>query len=142
MTSRDRPEEVNDQFRRLREENETLRAEIVRLQAATKCPCGEPAIHHECEFCWPDPSVAYDAAAADIQFANQATPIRLPDERIGVAETLCHIADDVRTAGDMGLVRLSDDGVTTQAFTLSDELWMQALRLDPDVAFDHPREPT
>jgi hypothetical protein len=58
-----------------------------------------------------------------------------------VARTLRAIAADVRSAGDVPLVELSEDGVTPAAITLADELWLTALRLDPDGAFSTP-EPT
>ena len=60
-----------------------------------------------------------------------------------VGRTLRIIAADVKAAGDMGLVRLSPDGVTEAEITLSDELWLLALladgRIDPLPDPDAPR---
>jgi hypothetical protein len=50
------------------------------------------------------------------------------------------IANDLRLAGDCRLVLLSEEGVSN-AGTLADELWLIALRLDPDHAFDNPYSP-
>ena len=49
-----------------------------------------------------------------------------------VAECSRHlvlIARDLRAAGDVELVRLSEDGVTQEYVTLADELWLIAVRL-------------
>lgn len=48
------------------------------------------------------------------------------------------IANDLRAAGDIPLVELSEDGVAHSAVTLADELWLIALRLDSSGAFGGP----
>ena len=59
----------------------------------------------------------------------------IPDPiRTEIAEALCHLAADLRSAGDVDLVLLDEDGVAPADITLADELWLYALRLDPDVA--------
>ena len=65
------------------------------------------------------------------------------DQEIAVEEArhLRLIAKDLRLAGDAPLVRLHPDGVSDQAITLADELWLIALRLDPDHAFDNMQGP-
>lgn len=50
-----------------------------------------------------------------------------------IASPLRAVARDVRAAGDVPLVRLSEDGVTDQAFSLADELWLYALLLDGEM---------
>lgn len=50
-----------------------------------------------------------------------------------VALALRRIAADIRLAGDVRLVRLNEDGVAPAEFTLSDELWMNALLLDGKI---------
>lgn len=49
------------------------------------------------------------------------------------AATLRAIANDLRNAGDVQVVELSEDGVGPAATTLADELWLIALRLDGEV---------
>jgi hypothetical protein len=51
------------------------------------------------------------------------------------------IANDLRVNGDVQLKRLSEDGVSDAEISLADELWLIALRLDPDHAFDQPYQP-
>lgn len=48
------------------------------------------------------------------------------------ARWLRNIAADVRLAGDMALLRFTDDGVR-QDMTLSDELWLVAVQLDGKI---------
>lgn len=60
---------------------------------------------------------------------------------IECARQLRLIANDLRTAGDMRLVRLSEDGISNADISLADELWLVALRLDPDRAFDDSQGP-
>jgi hypothetical protein len=60
-------------------------------------------------------------------------PEETPDAKpvnVDCAEHLRKIADDLRSAGDIPLVALSEEGVTRQWVTLADELWLIALRLD------------
>jgi hypothetical protein len=85
----------------------------------------------------------YDAArargasmSAAIHQANNPEP---PDNTVAdVARTLCAIANDLRAAGDIGLVRLDPDGVAPAEITLADELWLCAFRLDQEVAMSRP----
>lgn len=49
-----------------------------------------------------------------------------------VAECARHlvlISKDLREAGDVNIVRLSEDGVSQEYLTLADELWLIAVRL-------------
>ncbi len=57
------------------------------------------------------------------------------------ARHLRHIARDLRVAGDISLVLLSDDGVRAAGITLADEIWLIASRLDPDHAFEDTQGP-
>ena len=56
-----------------------------------------------------------------------------------LADQLCRIARDLRTAGDVALVELDENGVTPANITLADELWLIALRLNDDIAMQHAR---
>jgi hypothetical protein len=47
----------------------------------------------------------------------------------------------VRVNGDVALRLLSADGVADAPITLADELWLIALQLDPEHAFDDKYEP-
>ena len=51
------------------------------------------------------------------------------------------IANDLRLAGDIELRLLSEEGVSDYPVTLADELWLIALRLDPEHGFDQPYDP-
>lgn len=51
------------------------------------------------------------------------------------------IANDLRLAGDVPLALISEEGVATTALTLADELWLIALRLDPQHAYDDIKDP-
>lgn len=57
-------------------------------------------------------------------------------DRVKDAAHLRYLSRDVRSAGDMKLVQLSEDGVSDLPITLADELWLIALRMDPEHAFD------
>lgn len=58
------------------------------------------------------------------------------DEVAECAEHLALIAKDLRAAGDLSLVRLSEDGVTDDYMTLADELWLIAFRLGHPIEND------
>ena len=70
-------------------------------------------------------------------------------EQVAVEEArhLRLIANDLRLAGDVPLSRihLDEEGAPAAVgpadITLADELWLIALRLDPDHAFDTPYQP-
>jgi hypothetical protein len=51
------------------------------------------------------------------------------------------IAADLRMAGDVQQVQITEDGVTPQYLTLADDLWLIALRLDPDGTWADRRDP-
>lgn len=51
------------------------------------------------------------------------------------AAHLRYLADQLRAAGDVPMVRLSVEGVGPEALTLADELWLVSHRLDPDHLF-------
>lgn len=57
------------------------------------------------------------------------------------AESLRRISNDLRSAGDISLVRLSEHGVTQQAITLAEELWMIGLQLDGHMGVAYPAPP-
>ena len=57
------------------------------------------------------------------------------------ARQLRLIANDLRTAGDVPLVNIGMEGVSPASITLADELWLIALRLDPDHAFENSKGP-
>jgi hypothetical protein len=46
------------------------------------------------------------------------------------AEALRKIAEDLRAAGDLPLVYLTEHGVTPCKITLADEIWLIAFELD------------
>lgn len=52
------------------------------------------------------------------------------DEPFDAGRHLRYLSREVRGAGDMGLVLLSEDGVSTISLTLADELWLVAHRID------------
>jgi hypothetical protein len=52
------------------------------------------------------------------------------------AHTLRCIANDLRSAGDVPLVMLDEDGVAPADISLADELWLIALRLDGRLSND------
>lgn len=56
-----------------------------------------------------------------------------PDEITAMGKQLICIANDLRSAGDVPLVRLDKDGLRTDMLTLADELWLIAVRLDDDL---------
>lgn len=60
--------------------------------------------------------------------------------RRDASEQLRAIARDIRAAGDIPLVRLDDDGVTPEAITLADELWLIAFQLDEDASMADARQ--
>lgn len=49
------------------------------------------------------------------------------------AAQLRSIANDLRSAGDVNLVVLDEQGVAPADITLADELWLIALMLDDEV---------
>jgi hypothetical protein len=57
------------------------------------------------------------------------------------ARHLIHIARDLRSAGDVPLVRLDEDGVGPDPCTLAGELELIALRLDWDAVMSMPPPP-
>ena len=57
------------------------------------------------------------------------------------SQALRILAAELRMAGDVQQVRLTEDGVTPQFLTLADELWLIALRLDPDGTWADQRDP-
>lgn len=61
--------------------------------------------------------------------------------RIECSRTLRVIAADLRMAGDVQQVQLTEDGVTPEFLTLADDLWLIALRLDPDGTWADNRDP-
>lgn len=78
----------------------------------------------------------------NVDCEHPTCPRFIPERRAAIecAEHLRTVAQDVREAGDVPLVRLSKEGVTTQAITtLADELWTIALRLDHRMSNDQPR---
>ena len=58
----------------------------------------------------------------------------LRDRAARAADHLAQISEDVRSAGDIPLILLSEDGVTRPQMTLADELWTIAYTLDADAA--------
>lgn len=64
------------------------------------------------------------------------------DTAIEQARHLRLIARDLRNSGhDLPLVELSEEGVSMAGITLSDELWLVALQLDPEHAYDDMQGP-
>ncbi len=57
-----------------------------------------------------------------------------------VACQLRLIANDLRAAGDIPLVRFDEEGVAPDPLTLADELWLAAACLDPVNKFANARK--
>jgi len=51
-------------------------------------------------------------------------------ERSPQAEHLRYLANDLRSAGDVLMVNISEDGVGDAGITLADMLWLIAVELD------------
>lgn len=54
--------------------------------------------------------------------------------RAEAASWLVRIANDLRSAGDMPLIRMNTNGVGPASMSLADELWLVAFCLDIDTA--------
>jgi len=56
------------------------------------------------------------------------------------ARWLVDIAGDLRSAGDIELLRVSEEGVAPDCISLADELWLVAATLDFDMAMRRAAE--
>lgn len=56
-----------------------------------------------------------------------------PGQITRLGQHLICIANDLRAAGDVELVMLKTTGVSPQAITLADELWLIAIQLDDSL---------
>ena len=67
------------------------------------------------------------------------TPSPTPEKRTteDQARHLRLIVRDLRTMGDIQLVRFTEDNIVPHNISLADELWLIAAALDPDRMFDH-----
>lgn len=68
------------------------------------------------------------------------TPNVGPETIAECARQLILIGRDLRAAGDVGLVRFTDDGLIPAEITLADELELIAMRLDFDGCMEHARD--
>lgn len=76
-------------------------------------------------------------ALLDLAIAHQADAA-LRATVAECADQLRHLADAVRSAGDVPMVRLDADGIAPEPITLADHIWLVSHRLDPDHLFGEP----
>lgn len=65
-------------------------------------------------------------------------------EQALIAEVAAHLrwmSNQLRLNGDIEYFLITDDAVSKYEITVADDLWLQALILDPEHCFDDPYSP-